>query len=48
MTRAYDDEALQPLGPRLEPPPPWWRKWLILAVFLASVAVLPALKWLLG
>ena len=47
MTRADDDEALQPLWPRLEPPSPWWRKWLALAVFAASVAVVPTIAWLL-
>lgn len=26
MSRSYDNEAMKPLGPRLEPPPPWWRK----------------------
>ena len=38
VTRGYDEEAVKPLGPRLEPPPPWWRKWVVLAVFAASVA----------
>ena len=47
MTRAYDDEALNPLRPRLEPPSPRWRKWIVLAVFLASVAFLPTLARLL-
>jgi len=47
VTRAYDDEALKPLGPRLEPPPPWWRKWIVLTVFAASAAVVSALAWLL-
>jgi hypothetical protein len=37
MTRAYECQALKPLGPRLEPPRPWWGKWLVLAVFAASV-----------
>jgi len=36
VTRAYDDEAMKPLGPRLEPPPPWWRKWMLLAIFAAK------------
>lgn len=45
MTRAYDDEAMKPLAGRLGPPPPWWRKWLVLAVFAASVAVIPAIVW---
>ena len=48
MSRGYDDEAMKPLGPRLEPPRPWWVKWIVLAVFAASVAVVPAVKWLLG
>ena len=48
MTRAYDEEAMKPLGPRLEPPPPRWRKWMALAVLLAAAAVLPVLKWLFG
>ena len=37
MTRAYDEESLKPLGPRQEPPRPWWVKWLVLAIFAASV-----------
>jgi hypothetical protein len=37
-----------PLGPRLEPPRPWWVKWIVLAIFAASVAVVPVLVWLLG
>jgi hypothetical protein len=48
MTRASDDEAMKPLGPRLEPPRSWWVKWVVLAVFAVSVAVLPMIKWLLG
>jgi hypothetical protein len=47
VTRDDDDEALK-LPSRLEPPRPWWVKWVVLAVFLASVAVVSALKWLLG
>jgi hypothetical protein len=47
VTRAYDDEAMKSLGPRLEPPRPWWFKWMLLAIFAASVAVLPALVWML-
>ncbi len=47
MTRAYDYEAMKPLGPRLEPPPPWWRKWVVLAVFAASVAFDTSVAWLL-
>ena len=47
MTRAYDDEAMKPIGPRLEPPRPWWAKWVVLALFAASVAIVPALVWLL-
>jgi hypothetical protein len=46
VTRAYDDEAMKPLGGRLAPPPPWWRKWLVLAVFAASAAVIPTIVWL--
>jgi hypothetical protein len=38
---------VKPLGPHLEPPPPWWRKWLVLGVFLAGVAFLPTLARLL-
>jgi hypothetical protein len=48
MTRAYGDEAMKPLAPRLEPPRPWCFKWLLLAIFAASVAIVPALKGLLG
>lgn len=48
ITRAYGDEAMKPLAPRLEPPRPWCFKWLLLAIFAASVAIVPALKWLLG
>lgn len=47
MTRAYGDEALKPLGPRLEPPRPRWVRWVALAIFAASVAVVTALAWLL-
>jgi hypothetical protein len=45
VTRAYDDEAMKPIGPRLEPPRSWWVKWVVLAVFAASVAILLALAW---
>jgi hypothetical protein len=48
MTRTYDDEAMKPLAGRLEPPPPWWRTWVVLAVFAASVAAIPAIVWLRG
>jgi hypothetical protein len=48
MTRAYGEEAIKPLGQRLEPPRPWWVKWVVLAIFAASVAAVPALKWVLG
>src|SRR5215475_5428547 len=33
--RAYDEEAIKPLGPRLARP--WWVKWAALAIFAASV-----------
>jgi hypothetical protein len=47
MSRSYDDEALKPLHPRLEPPRPRWVKWMALAILAASVAGVTALKWLL-
>ena len=44
VSRGYDEEATKPLAPRLEPPPPWWRKWVVvLAVFAARV-----LPWCAG
>jgi hypothetical protein len=49
MTRAYDEEALKPLGSRLEPSRPWWVKWAVLAVFIATIRVATVtLKWLFG
>jgi hypothetical protein len=49
MTRAYDEEAMKPLGPRLEPPRPWWVKRVVLAVFTATIRLtLGTLKWLFG
>jgi hypothetical protein len=48
MTRADDDEAMKPPGPGLEPPRPWWFKWVLLAVFAASAALVPTLVWLLA
>lgn len=47
MTRAYDDQAMKPLGPRLEPPRPWWFKWMLPAIFATSAAVVPTLARLL-
>jgi hypothetical protein len=44
--RLRPDEALKPLGPRLEPPRPWWFRWMLLAIFTASVTVVPTLAWL--
>jgi hypothetical protein len=35
----YEDDAVKPLGPRQEPPRPWWVKWVMLALFAASGAV---------
>jgi hypothetical protein len=46
MSRGYDEEAMKPM-PRIGPPPPWWRKWMVLALFLASAAVVPVVAWLL-
>jgi hypothetical protein len=49
MSRGYDDEAMKPLGPRLGlVPRPWWHKWVLLAIFAASAAVVPTLARLLG
>jgi len=42
MSRAW----MKPL-PWLVPPRPWWHRWMILAVFVASVAVVPTMVWLL-
>ena len=36
-----------PLGPRVDRPRPWRIKWVVLAIFAASVAVVPTLAWLL-
>jgi hypothetical protein len=47
MSRAYDDEAMKPLGPRLKSPRPWWFKWVLLAIFAASAAAVVTLVWLL-
>jgi hypothetical protein len=46
MSRGYDEEAMMPM-PRLGLPPPWWRKWMIRAVFVVSVAVVPLVAWVL-
>jgi hypothetical protein len=40
MSRGYDDEAMKPM-PRIGPPRPWWHKWMILAAFAVSVAIVP-------
>lgn len=32
---------------RLEPPRPRWFRWVLLAIFAASVDVVPTLAWLL-
>jgi hypothetical protein len=45
LRRGYDDEAMKPLGPRLDPPRPWWFKWMLLAIFAASAAMVPTLVW---
>jgi hypothetical protein len=45
MSRGYDEEAMKPM-PRLEPRRPWWYRWMILAVFAVSVAIVPLLAWL--
>jgi hypothetical protein len=41
---------MNPVGPRLEPPRPWWVKWAALAIFIATLraVVYPTLKWLFG
>lgn len=44
MTRA--DEATKPM-PRLGPQRPWWHKWMVVAVFAASTAIVPVAAWLL-
>jgi hypothetical protein len=44
MTR----EVMRPLGPRLEPSRRWWVKWVVLAIFAASAAVVPVVKWAAG
>jgi hypothetical protein len=36
---------MKPLGPR--PARPWWFKWMLLAIFAASAAVVPVLAWAL-
>ena len=46
MSRGYDEQAIKPM-PRIGPAPPWWRKWVMLALFAASAAVVPLLVWLL-
>lgn len=45
MTRAYDDEAMKPIGPRLEPPRSWWVKWVVLAVFTPTPAWPSCWRW---
>ena len=45
MSRGYDEEAMKPM-PRIGPPRPWWHKWMVLAVFAVSIAIVPVAVWL--
>jgi hypothetical protein len=37
MTGDHDDEAIEPLCLRLEPPTAWWVKWAVHALFVTPV-----------
>jgi hypothetical protein len=45
MSRGHDEEAMKPM-PRVGPRRPWWQKWIVLAVFAVSSAILPVGMWL--